>query len=88
VVYVLHSHRLYNKPRSEIVQMLMPLIKLSRLRLHRRDLLMKALALLNTTRLSFGDAMIAAAMSDQSDQVLYSFDQDFDALTNINRVEP
>ena len=45
VVYVLHSRRLYNRSRSEVVQMLMPLIKLSGLRLHRRDLLMKALAI-------------------------------------------
>ena len=49
---------------------------------------MKALAIFNATQLSFGDAMIAAAMSDRPDQVLYSFDQDFDALTDINRVEP
>ena len=29
VFYVLHSRRLYNKPRSAVVQMLMHLIKLS-----------------------------------------------------------
>jgi len=88
VVYVLHSRRLYNRSRSDIVQMLMPLIKLSGLRLHRRDVLMKALAIFNTTRLSFGDAMIVASMSDCPDQVLYSFDQDFDAVPDIKRVEP
>ena len=87
VVYVLHSRRLYNKSRSEVVQMLMPLIKLRGLRLYRRDLLIKALAIFDSSQLSFGDAMIAAAMSDRPDQVLYSFDQDFDALPNIKRVE-
>ena len=87
VVYVLHSRRLYNRSRSEVVQMLMPLIKLSGLRLHRRDLLMKALAIFNSTQLSFGNAMIAAAMSDQPNQVLYSFDRGLDALPNFKRIE-
>jgi predicted nucleic acid-binding protein len=88
VVYVLHSRRLYNRSRSEVVQMLMPLVKLSGLRLHRRDILMKALTIFNSTRLSFGDAMIVAAMFDQPDHVLYSFDHGFDALPEVKRVEP
>ena len=49
VVYVLHSRRLYNKSASEVVQMLIPLIALRGLRLHLRELLMKALAIFNFT---------------------------------------
>jgi len=49
---------------------------------------MKALAIFNTTQLSFGDAMIAAAMSDRPDQTLYSFDQGFETISGVKRVAP
>jgi predicted nucleic acid-binding protein len=88
IVYVLHSPRLYNKSRSEIVSMLLPLIKLTGLKLHHRHVIVKALTLYESTKLSFGDAMIAASLLSKQAKALYSFDADFDTIPGINRLEP
>jgi predicted nucleic acid-binding protein len=88
VVYVLHSPRLYNKSRSEVVNMLLPLIKLSGIKLYQRHVVIKALALFESTKLSFGDAMIAASLLERQGKMLYSFDTDFDHIDGIMRLEP
>jgi len=68
--------------------MLLPLIKLSGLRLHQRHVVIKALLLFESTKLSFGDAMIAASLLARPGTVLYSFDKDFDDIHSITRMEP
>ena len=88
VVYVLHSPRLYNKSRNDIVNMLLPLIKLTGIKLHQRHVIIKALSLFESTKLSFGDAMIAASLVVKQGKVLYSFDKDFDVIPGIDRLEP
>lgn len=88
VVYVLHSPRLYNKSRRDIVNMLLPLIKLTGIKLHQRHVILKALSLFETTPLSFGDAMIAASLLVKQGKILYSFDKDFDGISGIHRLEP
>jgi predicted nucleic acid-binding protein len=88
VVYVLHSRRLYNKSRGDVVYMLLPLIKLSGIKLAQRHIVIKALSLFESTKLSFGDAMIAASLLATQAKVLYSFDRDFDGIPGIHRLEP
>ena len=88
VVYVLHSPRLYNKSRNDIVNMLLPLIKLTGIKLHQRHVIIKALSLFESTKLSFGDAMIAASLVVKQGKVLYSFDKDFEVIPGIDRLEP
>ena len=89
VVYVLHSRKLYNKSRDEVVRMLLPLVKLSGLKLYRRNVISKSLALFATNHaLNYGDCMIAASMSDKISRVLYSFDEGFDTVESIQRLEP
>ena len=68
--------------------MLLPLVKLPKLKLHRRNVVIKALVLFETTRLNFGDSMIAAAMMDGAELPLYSYDEGFDDIPNIKRIEP
>ena len=88
VVYVLHSPRLYNKSRRDIVNMLLPLIKLTGIKLYQRHVIIKALSLFESTKLSFGDAMIAASLLVKQGKVLYSFDKDFEVIPGIDRLEP
>jgi predicted nucleic acid-binding protein len=88
VVYVLHSRRLYNKSRGDVVNMLLPLIKLSGIKLSQRHVVIKALSLFESTTLSIGDAMIAASLLATHAKVLCSFDRDFDGIPGIDRLEP
>ncbi len=88
VVYILSSSKLYNKPRSEVVRTLLPLVKLPSLKLYRRNIIVKALALFESTKLNFGDAMIAADVLSTTDKPLYSFDEGFDKIPDIKRIEP
>jgi predicted nucleic acid-binding protein len=88
VVYVLHSPRLYHKSRSDVASMLLPLIKLSGIKLYQRQVVINAISLFESTKLSFGDAMIAASLLARQGKVLYSFDTDFDAIHGITRLEP
>src|ERR671925_459934 len=44
-VFVLHSPRLYNKPRPEVQSLLTPLVRLPHLRVQQRQVVLRALAL-------------------------------------------
>ena len=68
--------------------MLLPLVKLLGLKLYRRNTIVKALTLFESTKLNFGDAMIAADMLGTTDEPLYSFDEGFDKIPGIKRIEP
>jgi predicted nucleic acid-binding protein len=87
-VFVLSSPRLYKLPRAKIQELLTPLLRLLGFRVRNRRALIKALDLYAATNLDFGDAFIAASMSQVSSEVLYSYDEDFDRLPSILRVEP
>ncbi len=87
-VFVLSSPRLYKLPRPKIQELLTPLLRLLGFRVRNRRALIKALDLYAATNLDFGDAFIAASMSQVSSEVLYSYDEDFDRLPSILRVEP
>lgn len=88
VVYVLHSKRLYNQTRGEIVNILLPLIKLAGIKVIQRQVVFKALSIFASTKLNFGDAIVAAYLLSQRHNQLYSFDHDFDDITGITRLEP
>lgn len=87
-VYVLSSRRLYNVPRSEVRNLLAALTQLPNFRVQNRRAVLAALDLYASTRLDFGDALIAAAMAQQGEDTLYSYDTDFDRLDEVTRRSP
>lgn len=87
-VYVLSSRRLYNVPRSEVRNLLAALTRLPNFRVQNRRAVLAALDLYAGTRLDFGDALIAAAMAQQGEETLYSYDTDFDRLDAVTRRSP
>jgi uncharacterized protein len=88
VVYVLSSPRLYNVARPAIVEMLTVLLRLPDFQVDNKTQVMAALDLFSSTRVDFGDALIAAGMLLSSTPTLYSYDKDFDRLEGVARVEP
>jgi predicted nucleic acid-binding protein len=87
-IYVLSSPRLYDLPRTEIVALLMPLLRLPSLRLRNRRVVLQALDIYLTHNLDFTDAVILASMSQVQSTIVYSFDEDFDQIAGIRREEP
>lgn len=87
-VFVLSSSRTYNMPRAAVAAQLLALVKLDNFRLKNRRAVVRALELYAATHLDFGDAFIAASMSESGSTELYSYDTDFDRLRGIHRKEP
>jgi uncharacterized protein len=88
VVYVLSSSRLYNQPRQNIRTLLLPLINLNGLKITNRKLVIRALELYTTTNLDFEDALSVAHMESKRIKTIFSYDQHFDRISDIQRVEP
>jgi predicted nucleic acid-binding protein len=87
-VFVLHSPRLYNKPRPEVQALLTPLVRLSHFRIQQRRMVLRALELYGSSTSGFGDAMLLAAMELARSTTLYSYDEGFDKVTGLTRLAP
>lgn len=88
VVYVLTSPRLYALPRAQVAELLKVLVRLPGFAVDGREAVLGALDLFASTRLDFGDALIAASMALDGADTVYSFDRDFDKLSGLRRREP
>ncbi len=87
-VYVLSSPRLYSLPRADISELLTILVGLPNFNVSDKRSVLNALNIYSNTNVDFGDAFIAAAMLQDGSDVLYSYDKDFDRITEIRRIEP
>lgn len=89
VVYVLSSSKqIYNLSREEIRARLYPLLQLPGFKLPHRKMHLRALDLYATYPLDFEDALTIAHMERQKIKQLYSYDQGFDRVATIKRLEP
>ena len=87
-VYVLSSPRLYHIARSEVRELLTPLVCLPHFRIQNDASVLRALDLYASTNLDFGDTLIIASMEQQNSRILYSYDAGFDRIREITRQEP
>ncbi len=88
LVYVLSSKQVYALGRKDIHARLYPLLSLPGLKLSHRKTYLRALDLYASYPIDFEDAVIVAEMEQQKTQDLYSYDQGFDRIDCISRVEP
>ena len=87
--YVLHSKRLYNKPKDEVAALLFPLVALPGFKIAIRRALVTSLQLYGAlAKLDFTDALLIALMQHAGPPVVYSYDTDYDAFAGITRQEP
>lgn len=87
-VYVLSSPRLYNLPRSEVWELLSPLVRLPGFKIQNRAAVLRALELYAGTRVNFGDALIVATMEQAGSRIVYSYDTHFDRIPTVSRRSP
>lgn len=87
--YVLHSKRLYNKPKEEVAALLIPLVSLPGFKIANRRAVLTALRFYGAhPHLDFTDALLIALMQHAGLPVVYSYDTDYDTFDGITRQEP
>jgi predicted nucleic acid-binding protein len=87
-VYVLASRQTYRLDRSSIRAGLLPLINLPGLHMLSKNLYARAFDLYVAHPIDFQDAFHAALIESRGETELYSFDQDFDRISTLRRLEP
>jgi predicted nucleic acid-binding protein len=79
---------LYHLPRSQVRDLLAPLVHLPGFLIHNKRAVLRALDLYASMNIDFGDALIVAAMEQAKSPVVYSYDAHFDRIAGITRAEP
>ena len=90
VVYVLSSRRApYRLNHEEIRARLLPILTLPGLKLPQKRVYINALDLYaSSPHLDFEDALAVAHMEQQGITEIVSYDQDFDLVSGLRRIEP
>jgi uncharacterized protein len=88
VVFVLSSKKHYGLSAEEIKKRLMPILAIRGLKLEYQPPLKRALDLFGELQIDFEDCLCLAHMERQHLKEIYSYDQDFDRLANVKRIEP
>jgi predicted nucleic acid-binding protein len=78
----------YGVQRTRIRELLWPILRLPNLDLHDKPVYEEALTIFASTTLSFADAHNAAFMRWRNLNRIYSWDEDFDRVAGIERIEP
>ena len=87
-VFVLASKKHYHLTPEEIKTRLSPILLLQGLKLEHRQTLVRALDLYSIYTMDFEDCLALAHMERQQLKEIYSYDQDFDQVTHVKRIEP
>jgi predicted nucleic-acid-binding protein len=85
-IFTLESY--YGIPRSELREMVTPIVDLRGLKLDMKEVFLEALDLYASTNLPFADCFNASFMRVNGIKELYSYDRDFDRLAGVLRIEP
>lgn len=88
LVFVLSSPKLYKLSREEVRSVLLPIVALKGLNLPSRKVILQALDLYAATSIDFVDALAVAQMEARQITEVYSYDEHFDSLRGITRLEP
>lgn len=88
LVFVLASPKLYKLSRDQVRTLLLPIVSLKGLNLPGRKAVLQALDLYAASSLDFVDALAAAQMESHQITEIYSYDEHFDLVEGIKRLEP
>lgn len=88
IIHVLCSPRLYHQPPPEIATKLIALLKTCRIRLPHKKTVLYGLKLCSQFKLDFEDALLIAHMIRTNAKEVFSYDEEFDKVKEITRLEP
>ena|SRR5260221_4785511 len=87
-VFVLSSSNLYHLHRTEIRDLLVPLLSYPNFKIENKQIVIQALDYYADKNIDFGDAMLVALTEQSEEKTIYSYDHDFDKFPDIIRKEP
>lgn len=87
-VFVLSSPNLYHLPKTEIRDLLAPLLRYPNFKVENKQVVIQALDYYADKNIDFGDAILAVLTQQSEERVIYSYDEDFDKFPDITRKEP
>lgn len=88
VVFVLSSKVIYNYDRETIRDVLLPIIDLPGIKLAHKRMYNRVFELYTTLNIDYVDAYNAALMESHRQLEVYSYDQDFDRIIGVIKIEP
>lgn len=89
VVYILSSSKHYNLSHDDVVTNLAPVVQLRGLKVPRKRILLRALALYRQyAHLDFEDCINVATVEPASSSAIVSYDRGFDKIPGVTRMEP
>ena len=84
-IFVLKSY--YKVPKDRIINTTMGLLEFNGLKIKEKRIIERMLELWNSNNIEIVDAYLIASLEKDSQNILYSYDKDFDKF-KINRIEP
>jgi predicted nucleic acid-binding protein len=88
VVFVLESKRTYNVPRDTIRDALLPLLGLPGIKLTHKRLYRRVFDLYTRLPIDFIDCYHVALIEQRGNRTLFSYDTDFEKISDVIRREP
>jgi len=87
IIHILSSKRLYNLERDEIKRLLISILVLENIKVDHKKLYFQALDIYITRSIDFTDCILAVKSLHSEIDGVYSYDEDFDKLEGVVRVE-
>ena len=78
----------YNYPKEKLVECIQKILNTPNIEFENRDLLLNAIGLYQLENIDYIDAYNVTVMENKKIKEIYSYDEDFDVLSEINRLEP
>lgn len=85
-VWVLES--MYNYPKNKLTDCIQKILNTPNIETENKDLLLNAITLYQLEDIDYIDAYNATIMGNKNIKEIYSYDTDFDILSDIKRLEP
>lgn len=86
IIFTLSSF--FKLTRIEIKSLLLPILRLRGLKLEYKEIFEKALETYSNNNISFADNYNSCFMESLGIKEIYSYDEDFDSIAIIKRIEP
>jgi predicted nucleic-acid-binding protein len=80
--------KFYRTSKTEIAELLTPLVSLRGMHCPDKESVLRALVLYTRHNIDWTDAFVAAQIVSQGTEMIFSYDRDFDKIGEIKRIEP
>lgn len=88
IVYVMSGKKTYNLPPEEIKNRLKPILTIRSIKLDNKEVVMRTLDLYSQYQIDYPDCLGIAYLERQQLKEIYSYDQHFDQVEQVTRLEP